>query len=86
MDIKWQPITPEMIETMSSDEVKQIGLRVRLRLKDGSNRTGIYKNFCKDPSNRYDFRDAEFIQFEDGETHDLVSIVITEIIEIAWSL
>ena len=48
----------KMIEVMLRPEVKASELTVRLALKDGSRRTGIYEDLVSDPLKRYDYKDT----------------------------
>lgn len=77
----------KMIEVMLRPEVKASELTVRLELKDGSRRTGIYKDLVSDPLNRYDYKDTMFIKFETNrpEKGMLSYLPITLINTIEWS-
>jgi len=80
-------INPKMLEIMSRPATKEAGLSVRLVLKDGTKRKGIYMDLGPDPLKRYDFRNTEFITFRvnKGE-HDIVYLPLTLIATIEWSL
>lgn len=77
----------KMIEVMLRPEVKASELTVRLALKDGSRRTGIYKDLVSDPLKRYDYKDTLFIKFETNrpEKGMLSYLPVSLINTIEWS-
>jgi len=80
-----QKLTPGMLEIMAQPDMKSSGLLIKLVLKDGSKRDGIYKNLVVNPLNRHEFKDIQFVVFEVKKEHDTVYLPITLIDTIEWS-
>lgn len=78
-------IDQTMLEIMNMPDTKKAGILVHLTLKDGSKRTGIYKDVMPDPLNRVEFKDQQFIKFEAKKDGMISYLPLSQIDIIEWS-
>jgi hypothetical protein len=79
-------LTPRMLELMADPLTKEMGLIVKLVLKDGSKRKGIYKDLVLDPLKRYEYKDDLFVMLEQTvKEHDTIYTPISQIATIDWA-
>lgn len=88
-EIKEQPknvLTPTMLKVMEDDNTKTMGLTIKLVLKDGNKRKGIYRDLVIDPMKRPEFKDDLFVKLEQTvKDHDTIYIPISQIATIDWA-
>ncbi len=78
-------LTPNMLNVMTWDKTKAAGLQIKLTLKDGSKRRGVYLDLMPDPLHRLEFKDVLFIKFRTKQEDMIVYLPITLIDTIDWA-
>lgn len=81
-----QPLNDKMIALMLEDATKTSKLTIKLFLKDGSIRKGIYLDLVENPLKRHEFKGRLFIVLEmTRDDHDIVYVPTTLVDTVSWS-
>lgn len=83
---KAKPLTEETLALMRQDETKEAGFTIKLTLKDGTTRRGIYQDLTPDPLNRFEYRGIVFIKlFVKKDNNMTVYLPVSSVSLVEWS-
>ena len=81
-----QPLNERMLTVMAQEYTKSQNMTISLVLKDGTKRTGIYKDLVVNPLNNLLFKGVQFIKLQTTkQEHDIVYLPITLVDTVEWS-
>lgn len=82
-----QQITDKMLATMGQQEIKDAQLVIKLNLKDGGRRSGVYQDLVVNPLNHEGFIDVPFVKMKvfRPEKGLIVYVPITNVDTVEWS-
>lgn len=79
-------LTPRMLELMADPTTKEMGLIIKLVMKNGAKRKGFYRDLVIDPMNRYEYKDDLFIKLEQNvKDRDTIYLPISQVATIDWA-
>ena len=83
-----QPINDQMLTVMKHPQTKEAKFNLSLELVDGSKRQGVFVDIVRDPLNRIEFKDTEFLVFLSNRPEPGMKtyLPLTQIATIEWSL
>lgn len=83
---KAKPLTEDVLTLMKQDATKEAGLIIKLTLKDGSTRRGIYQDLMPDPLNRIEYKGILFIKlFVKRDNNMTVYLPVSSVATVEWS-